>query len=239
MLFNDNAFFDNQKDADEWMDRQIRYTERKDLFHKNGTLRRLSDDDMYCLSDKRLSYNATYNIISKCSGMGISVDDIMSDIRFLQNCYKKDYDDKDIDEIKLKMQKAYKSLGAYELAGDVNEKLDITPVTKTQLKDLKDKLYMAGDIIYWYYSYSSAFPNFYKVIRATNKTVWAVPIGKKVTRGAVNMPSYAVVADPNDIISTKPSTFRIQKNGKIYYSRRSMHEVFQKWDGNEIECCCD
>ena len=122
---------------------------------------------------------------------------------------------------------------------ELDEKLDITPVTKTQLKDLKDKLYMAGDIIYWYYSYSSAFPNFYKVIRATNKTVWAVPIGNKLTRGAYNMPSYAVVADPNDIESTKPSTFRIQKDGKIYYSRGSMHEVFHKWDGSEIECCCD
>lgn len=42
-------------------------------YDKNGTLRRLSDDDMYCLSDKRLSYNATYNIISKCSGYGFFI----------------------------------------------------------------------------------------------------------------------------------------------------------------------
>ena len=124
-------------------------------------------------------------------------------------------------------------------AVELDEKLDITPVTKTQLKDLKDKLYMAGDIIYWYYSYNAAYPNFYKVVRATNKTVWAVRIGDKVTRGAYNMPSYAVVADPNKIESTKPETFRIQSDGKIYYSRNYQHAVFRKWDGSEIECCCD
>lgn len=67
-----------------------------------------------------------------------------------------------------------------------------------------------GDILYSSWGYDQTNIDFYKIVRATDKSVWIQKIGSRSVEGSQGFMSCNVVPDPDVVLEDKATVHRIR-----------------------------
>lgn len=95
--------------------------------------------------------------------------------------------------------------------------------------------YKVNDIIYWVYAYSSVFPNFYKVTKVTEQSIFVVPVPTIHTGITAGFASSLCTPDTDhDTTNQKPKRIARSKDGNYYFKYCGYKQNLHLWTGEKI-----
>lgn len=100
--------------------------------------------------------------------------------------------------------------------------------------------YKVGQIVYWMYNYSSVFPNFYKIVKTSEKSIWVVGLESNRSDMGIGYSEYK--SSPVDIEiddNTKGKRIQLDKDGNAYFKYYGHYKRLCVWEGNDIQCYSD
>lgn len=96
--------------------------------------------------------------------------------------------------------------------------------------------YKKGDIVFWMYRYCGEFPEFYKVTKVSEKSIWVCKIDSKNANIEAGFSSYDKVPNEDSIVG-KERRLSKHEDGSAYVDYYGRKQRLHIWDGKPIKCC--